>query len=393
MERSCSVVRSGLVALVTSATLAAGCGPEDPVTDDLVSTESSLTSGGYAGFDISAYPGIDRMKWLRSLNPNGTPKSNLQFTGFYLGDGALQAPHHQGNDWMNDYPALQKAGWGFLPTYFGKQQEAQYGKGGRLTYASDLSAMSSDSGLVDGKAAAALMARAGFPQGRVVYLDVEKTGTPSSSPLDPRMIAYYIGWNDAVVAANYSPGVYCSYHFADALRAADNRPLFWVAQVNDYAPHDPSITQFPAPSPASSGVPYATAWQLRQDTSQQISDGKIVTTVGVDYDAATSPDPSIVTVAPAVPASLSPTNGQTINGSSVTLSWKNSPTATMYLIFLAVLQPNGTWGISTTQIKAMKSPFTLNGIPNNTRAAWTIFACNWADCAPQSEWQYFTHGK
>lgn len=372
------------LALLATILLFGGCGTED-TPDELSSVAGAATSGvGYAGFDISTYPGKERMAWLKQPDAQGNPRTNLRFAGYCL----APAPHRTDLSWMGVNKNLAGTGWGFLPTYLGKQQEAT------PSYASDLKTLSRDSGLADGKTAAALMASESFPQGRVVYLDVEKTGTPQNSPLDPRMVEYYKGWIEAVVIAGYTPGVYCSYRFADILRAADNRPLFWVFQINDYACRpSPASTQLPSPNPASSGISYATVWQLQQECSLQLSDGRTSSTVKIDYDVSTTPDPSFATVIPTIPTARAPSNQQTINGSTVYLSWQRTPTTLWHQMFVALQQAGGGWNIYGPFTTTAASPFGVNGIPNNAQAAWTTFACNWAGCSPQADWQYFIHGK
>jgi len=104
---------------------------------------------GYAGFDRSTYPGDATMIWIWE-------NTNLCWVGFYL----APAPQHGNQSWMHKYEFLKKVGYGFAPVYVGHQVGSP-----NLTAAQ---------GTIDGRDAASLSARAGFPRNATIYLDIEQ---------------------------------------------------------------------------------------------------------------------------------------------------------------------------------------------------------------------------
>ena len=139
----------------------------------------------YAGFDRSDFPGALAMAWLRA-------NTNLCWCGFYL-----PSPSHPGTSWIDaDDEALD--GWGLAPIYVGQQVT---GPGSHLVTAAQ--------GAIDGADAAAKMGAAGFDPKSCVYLDLE-----NGPPFGPAQQAYVGAWCDAVSAADFLPGVYCSFMFA-----------------------------------------------------------------------------------------------------------------------------------------------------------------------------------
>ncbi len=136
------------------------------------------------GVDQSIYPGQEVMNWLRA---NG----GFRVTGFYLGP----APQHRDQSWMGARSALAQSGWGLLPTYVGRQ--------------SDDAELGAAAGTVDATDAAALMKSAGFPDGGIVYLDIETGG-----PIAPDFEAYIDGWIAGVKTSTFTPAIYCSHLLA-----------------------------------------------------------------------------------------------------------------------------------------------------------------------------------
>jgi hypothetical protein len=316
------------------------------------------------------------MKWLKT-------KTNLQFTGFYLGggSGSGQAPYHEDNSWMASRQTLKDMGWGMAPIYLGRQQE--FG---------DRSSMTNAQGVSDGQAAAKLMVQAGFAYGSVVYLDIENGQPPS-----PELIDYYQGWNNGVIVAGYTPGVYCSYLLADRLRLADSRPLFWVFKIapGNSGCFDPLNTQFPISHPADSGIPYATVWQLHsQNCPQWMSDSPYnsKTVSRIDYDVSSIPDPSTADPRTITPTALFPLNWQAVFGGQITLNWSSHSLAITYRV--TALYWNGSTWIQLGTYNGTQNRLTLSGFPSFTYPAylaWNVMACNGWGCSPASPWQYGTY--
>jgi Domain of unknown function (DUF1906) len=192
----------------------------------------------YAGFDTSAFPGLDTMAWLKS-------NTNLEWCGFYLGP----APSHGAADWMGERAALVGQGWGLAPIFVGAQL---IGPGSR-----DVSAAQ---GTTDGDAAADLMAVAGFAPGAHVYLDLEN-GPPFQAP----QTSYVEMWAAAVLGRGFVPDVYCSHAMAADVGALLPTSRIWAFRVATVTDHDVMGSEFPTPDPAGCGYPAATMWQNEQN--------------------------------------------------------------------------------------------------------------------------------
>ena len=136
----------------------------------------------------------------------------------------------------------------------------------------------------------------------------------------PEQLAYIEAWSDALRAAGFVPGVYCSgmpvaqKNAAAVTTAADLRAKlgsrqikFWVA--NDQCPPSPGCSFGKVPAPSASGTADALVWQFAQSprrrqftegcASSYADDGRCYApglTRGedsfVDLNSSTSPDPS-----------------------------------------------------------------------------------------------------
>jgi Domain of unknown function (DUF1906) len=105
-------------------------------------------------------------------------------------------------------------GWGFAILYVGQQAAGGPCSANTLTR---------NQGLFDG--AMSKCQTEGFPQGSIVFLDVEGMDPPVPS----EMIDYYRGWISVILDSNYvKPGTYCA--------AKNANDLFNAAQV-EYAAH------------------------------------------------------------------------------------------------------------------------------------------------------------
>ena len=187
--------------------------------------------------------------------------SPFYYTGFYL----APAPNHPDASWMDKRQVLVSQGWGLMPVYVGRQAGSP-----NLTAAT---------GIGDADDAINLARSAGFPDHATVFLDVE-----TSVPLTARFLNYVTAWaNEIRGKSAYSIGIYCNAKNAGQIRNALACPAeFWVAY---YKGQDLAQS---APSPASSGVSFAGAWQFAGDSALTYGGYSIT----VDLNTATSSDPS-----------------------------------------------------------------------------------------------------
>jgi hypothetical protein len=247
----------------------------------------------YLGFDRNAYPGDANLKALHET---------FSFTGYWLNN----PPGEKTNTWTGHRAAVESAGFGFLVLF-----------NGRLYAELKTVARATKLGSSDAKAAAAAAHREGFPAQTIIFLDQEQGGR-----MLPEQKAYIYAWVDAVTAAGFRAGIYCSGIPAaddgnvvtaeDIRQSAGARQIVYWA-INDACPPAPGCT-FPVnppahpPSPAESGVSFAEVWQFaqspqRKDVAARCSnyrrDGDCYAPgvppalqLHVDVNTATSPDPS-----------------------------------------------------------------------------------------------------
>jgi hypothetical protein len=247
----------------------------------------------YLGFDRNEYPGNTNLKTLRQT---------FSYTGYWLNN----PPGEKTNTWTGHRVAVESAGFGFLVLFNGRL----YAELKSVDRAMRL-------GQSDAQAAAAAARREGFPVHTVIFLDQEQGGR-----MLPEQKAYIYAWVDAVAAAGFRAGIYCSGIAAaddgNVVTAEDIRAnagareiVFWA--INDACPPAPGCT-FPVnpaqhpPSPAQSGVSFADVWQFaqspqRKDVAAYCSnysrDGNCyppgfpaAQQLHVDVNSASSPDPS-----------------------------------------------------------------------------------------------------
>ncbi len=243
----------------------------------------------WLGFDRNQYPGDSQLAPLRKT---------FAFTSYWLNN----PPGAKFNTWKGKRVAVESAGFGFLVLFNGrlatelaKHNAAQLGKH-------------------DGSSAAQLARDEGFPKHTIIFLDMEEGGR-----LIPAQRAYLHSWTDAVNAAGYRAGVYCSgipfkegdgtiIVTADDIRNnAQGRDItFWIA--TDQCPPSPGCT-IPAtvPKPSESGVQFAAVWQYAQsprrpqytaacqqtyDTDRNCYAPGLTKHIHIDLNTALSPDPS-----------------------------------------------------------------------------------------------------
>jgi hypothetical protein len=241
----------------------------------------------YLGFDRNAYPGDANLKALHQT---------FSYTGYWLNN----PPGEKTNTWTGHRAAVESAGLGFLVLF-----------NGRLYAELKSVARATKLGNSDAQAAASAAHREGFPAQTVIFLDQEQGGR-----MLPEQKAYIYAWVDAVTAAGFRAGIYCSgipakdddnVVTAEDIRqsAAGREILYWA--INDACPPAPGCS-FPArpPSPAKSGVSFAEIWQFAQSPQRKdvaascanySRDGNcyspgMTQQLHVDVNTATSPDPS-----------------------------------------------------------------------------------------------------
>ncbi|MGC1537711.1 MAG: glycoside hydrolase domain-containing protein [Candidatus Sulfotelmatobacter sp.] len=251
-------------------------------------------SPSYLGFDRNTYPGDANLKALHQT---------FSYTGYWLND----PPGEKTNTWTGHRAAVESAGFGFLVLFNGRLYA-------ELKSAAPKSvARAMKLGHSDAQAAAAAARREGFPAHTIIFLDQEQGGR-----MLPEQNAYIYAWVDAVTAAGFRAGIYCSGIPAadddNVVTAEDIRKnagarqiVYWA--INDACPPAPGCNfSVHPPSPTESGVRFAEVWQFaqspqRKDVAAQCSnysrDGNCYPPgissaqhIHVDLNAATSPDPS-----------------------------------------------------------------------------------------------------
>jgi len=248
--------------------------------------------GFYLGFDRNDYPGDAALAQLRQT---------FSYTGYWLS----VPPSAKTNSWSGKRATLAARGFGFLLLFNGKlYRELQAAGDARL------------SGRQDAAAAVNSARREGFRRGAVIFLDQEEGGV-----MLPEQFAYIEAWSDAVRAAGFMPGVYCSgmpvqqKNAAAVTTAADLRAKLgakptklWVA--NDQCPPSPGCNYGkPVPAPSASGTHDALVWQFAQSPRRRQFTGECASSYAadgmcyapglprgadsfVDLNTSTSPDPS-----------------------------------------------------------------------------------------------------
>ena len=198
----------------------------------------------YVGFDRNEYPGDEALPLLRK---------SYSFASYWLSP----PPGEKSNSWIGKRGVMQAQGFGFLLLYQGRTSS-------QLPYKKD----SIEAGLADARAAAAAARREGFPEGSVIFLDVEEGGRFFDG-----YHAYLRSWAESLTKEKFRPGIYCSGIVVDEgegstiISADDIRAHIGMADVvywvyNDACPPSPgcSVPQNP-PTPSASGVAYASVWQ------------------------------------------------------------------------------------------------------------------------------------
>jgi hypothetical protein len=243
----------------------------------------------FTGFDRNVYPGDEVMGVLRK---------SFAFTSYWLS----APPGEKTNSWVGKRAMLEAKGFGFLLLYQGRTSRQRTKQ------------ICVDAGFADAQAAARAARHEGFPEGSVIFLDVEEGGRFSDE-----YHAYLRSWAESLKNEKFRPGIYCSGIVVDEaggekIISADDIAehigvkdvAYWV--FNDACPPSPgcSVVGEP-PAPSASGVAYASVWQyVRSPREKKVarlcrgyaSDEKCYAPVDakhqwfLDMNLATSADPS-----------------------------------------------------------------------------------------------------
>jgi hypothetical protein len=240
----------------------------------------------YLGFDRNQYPGDQNLRALRQT---------FAFAGYWLNN----PPGEKSNHWLGKREALNSAGFGFLVLFNGRL----YAELKSVEQARHLGAR-------DARSAAAAARQEGFPAATVIFLDQEQGGR-----MLPGQKAYIYAWVDAIKAAGFGAGIYCS-----GIAAADDENVITAEDIqknargrdidyfvtNDECPPSPGCA-FHTISPRKSGIGFAEVWQFAQSprrpeytkgcSASYSADGncyppRVGEKLHVDVDAADSADPS-----------------------------------------------------------------------------------------------------
>jgi len=245
----------------------------------------------YLGFDRNDYPGDANLEALRQT---------FSFAGYWLN----HPPGQKTNTWVGKRNRIESAGFGFLVLFNGRL----YAELKNVSHAKAL-------GKSDARAAAIAARHEGFPQGTVIFLDQEQGGR-----MLPAQKAYIYAWVDAVTAAGFRAGIYCSGITAkeddgttivtadDIRQNAGHRKIIYFVS-NDACPPSPAcVFPNPPPTPAKSNIDFADIWQFAQSPKRKdfatgcpanynpdgncYPPGLVAQQLHLDVDSATSPDPS-----------------------------------------------------------------------------------------------------
>jgi Domain of unknown function (DUF1906) len=283
MRRRIRIARVGsLVAWLTA------CGDGSSSTAPVGTAPDNVVV--FPGFDTSIYPGDAAMTAWRY------PKSPYYWSGYYL-----PAPCHRDVTWSNRYATLHAMGWGIAAIYVGQQDWTQIpqsilvrGANASARAAQSIigeqavcsaSLLSADQGTSEAADAVARLKADGFPDGTIVFLDVEFV-----TSVTPALLSYYRAWIAAVIRdGHYRPGIYAAKSNAttlyvaavDAYRSAGSadQPPFWIAASSGF-----SLGQ----TPTAVGLDFAKLWQGMFDVTQTWNG----TTLLIDVDVAARQSPS-----------------------------------------------------------------------------------------------------
>lgn len=277
-----TITRIRVAPFAVAALLAAGgagaCAP--------VVTAGPPAARGVPGFDTRDYPGDPAMRSWFDASP-------YRWVGYYL-----PAPCYTGTTWSGRRDVLRAMGWGFAVLFVGEQDWSAMHAAGDTAAATDTVAaapgtaarcvsanLTAEQGAVDARAAMAAAAADGFPEGTVIFLNVERV-----ERVRPALTAYIRSWFGTLLeSGRYAPGLYAHGSNAAELYVSleteyrrhgrSERAPLWLAHQEGF-----DVNR----APAESGYPVAAIWQGRFDTAESW-DG---VTLNIDVNVADSSDPS-----------------------------------------------------------------------------------------------------
>jgi hypothetical protein len=241
---------------------AAVTGQEAPLSDE-------AQAGTWLGFDTHTYPGDEKMRAWRNA-----PDAPYHWVGYYL----PAAPCHKGTSWSGKRQSLIDMGWGLAVVYVGQQTwgrvprkltPAQLDRLTKRGVTCNADFLGADRGISEGIDAISRTRREGFPEGSVIFLDIERM-----ERMPQRMRDYYRGWVATVLKdGHYRPGIYVHSHNAAAVYAdvkalfaaagVKEEPRFWIASARDFSPDK---------APADVGHDFAGMWQGVIDVVRRVAD-------------------------------------------------------------------------------------------------------------------------
>ncbi len=266
------MIRSASAAALLLATSACAGGTTPPRAGPMPRPAS-----GVPGFDTRVYPGDAALARWRDQSP-------YRWVGFYL-----PAPCYTGTTWQGKRPALEAMRWGIAVIFVGEQDWPEH-----VGPAPDSEAaapactrgnLTPEKGRVDAVAATRAAQAEGFPEGTIIYLDVERVDSVAAP-----LTAYVRAWSEALLqGGRYVPGLYA--HAGNAPRLLDavegafgeagrpGEPSLWVVATNGFHLRR---------GPAESGFPDARVWQGQLDVRESWGGVELP----IDVNVATSSTPS-----------------------------------------------------------------------------------------------------
>ena len=252
-------------------------------------SKPSAASISYVGFDRNDYPGDATLDELRKT---------FSFCGYWLN----APPGENATTWTGKRAILRAHGFGFLVLFNGRLDK-------ELLRAASVKSL----GANDAASAVNAAGTEGFARGTVIFVDQEEGGT-----MLPEQREYLYAWIDAVNAAGYRAGVYCSgipdSQSGGAITANDIRENAGARQIaffvyNDACPPSPGcVSASNGLAPAQGGLAFAAVWQIAQSPRRKTitarcratyatdgncyAPGLAAQKIFVDVDVALSADPS-----------------------------------------------------------------------------------------------------
>src|SRR4051812_48595327 len=246
------------------------------VTGQTAQLADDYEKGHYVGFDTHTYPGTSTMRAWKEA-----PGAPYSWVGYYL-----PSPCHADKSWTGKRDTLLAMGWGVAVVYVGQQT---WGKTPRNLSAAQRDAIrrksdcstdliSAEEGRSNADEAVARASAEGFPDGAVVFLDLERM-----EKIPQAMKDYYRAWAARMLeTGKYRPGIYTHQHnagevFSDVKQvfaAAGNSedPRMWIAGGKDFNE---------GRAPQDVGFAFAGVWQGVIDVARSVANLRLPVDVNV----------------------------------------------------------------------------------------------------------------